>query len=297
MQRGEDTVKTKQIYKKRSQFSAVWRRLKKNKLAMLGLVILTAMILIAVCADLLADYDTAVIGQNMAERLQGPSASHWFGTDQFGRDVLARIIHGSRLSLSLSIIAMTVAVAIGSCIGAVAGYYGGRVDDVLMRLMDILLAIPPMLMSISIVAALGQSMVNLLIALAIAYIPVFARVIRSTILSIKGQEFIEAARACGTGNARIILRHIIPNAIGPIIVEATLTMGAAILIISSLSFMGLGIQPPAPEWGTMLYEGRDVIRNDPYLVIFPGAAIALAVMSLNLLGDGLRDALDPRLKN
>ena len=254
------------------------------------------MILIAVCADLLADYDTAVIGQNMAERLQGPSASHWFGTDQFGRDVLARIIHGSRLSLSLSIIAMTVAVAIGSCIGAVAGYYGGRVDDVLMRLMDILLAIPPMLMSISIVAALGQSMVNLLIALAIAYIPVFARVIRSTILSIKGQEFVEAARACGTGNARIILRHIIPNAIGPIIVEATLTMGAAILIISSLSFMGLGIQPPAPEWGTMLYEGRDVIRNDPYLVIFPGAAIALAVMSLNLLGDGLRDALDPRLK-
>ena len=150
---------------------------------------------------------------------------------------------------------------------------------------------------ISIVAALGQSMVNLLIALAIAYIPVFARVIRSTILSIKGQEFVEAARACGTGNARIILRHIIPNAIGPIIVEATLTMGAAILIISSLSFMGLGIQPPAPEWGTMLYEGRDVIRNDPYLVIFPGAAIALAVMSLNLLGDGLRDALDPRLKN
>ncbi len=183
---------------------------------------------------------------------------------------MARIIHGGRLSLSLSIISMSVAVAIGACIGAVAGYYGGRVDDVLMRLMDILLAIPPMLMSISIVAALGQSMVNLLIALAIAYIPVFARVIRSTILSIKGQEFVEAARACGTSNARIILRHIIPNAIGPIIVEATLTMGAAILIISSLSFMGLGIEPPAPEWGTMLYEGRDVIRNDPYLVIFPG---------------------------
>lgn len=285
------------VYKKRSQLSAVWGRLRKNKLAMLGLVILTVMILLAVFADVIADYDTEVIGQDMSQRLQGPSAEHWLGTDQFGRDVFARIIHGGRLSLSLSIISMGAAVVIGTLIGAVAGYYGGRVDDVLMRLMDILLAIPPMLMSISIVAALGQSMVNLLIALAIAYIPVFARVIRSSILSIKGQEFVEAARACGTSNARIIMRHIIPNAIGPIIVEATLTMGAAILVISSLSFMGLGIQPPSPEWGTMLYEGRDVIRNSPYLVIFPGVAIALAVMSLNLLGDGLRDALDPRLKN
>ena len=287
----------KQTYKKRSQVSAVWHRLKKNKLAMLGLIILCVMIGLAVFADFIADYDTVVIGQDMSQRLLTPSLEHLCGTDQFGRDVFARIIHGGRLSLSLSIISMSIAVAIGAFIGAVAGYYGGRVDDVLMRLMDILLAIPPMLMSISIVAALGQSMVNLLIALAIAYIPVFARVIRSTILSIKGQEFVEAARACGTSNARIILRHIIPNAIGPIIVEATLTMGAAILVISSLSFMGLGIEPPAPEWGTMLYEGREVIRSSPYLVIFPGIAIALSLMSLNLLGDGLRDALDPRLKN
>ena len=227
----------KQTYKKRSQVSAVWHRLKKNKLAMLGLIILCVMIGLAVFADFIADYDTVVIGQDMSQRLLTPSLEHLCGTDQFGRDVFARIIHGGRLSLSLSIISMSIAVAIGAFIGAVAGYYGGRVDDVLMRLMDILLAIPPMLMSISIVAALGQSMVNLLIALAIAYIPVFARVIRSTILSIKGQEFVEAARACGTSNARIILRHIIPNAIGPIIVEATLTMGAAILVISSLSFM------------------------------------------------------------
>ncbi len=287
----------KQTYKKRSQVSAVWHRLKKNKLAMLGLIILCVMIGLAVFADFIADYDTVVIGLDTSQRLLTPSLEHLCGTDQFGRDVFARSIHGGRLSLSLSIISMSIAVAIGAFIGVVAGYYGGRVDDVLMRLMDILLAIPPMLMSISIVAALGQSMVNLLIALAIAYIPVFARVIRSTILSIKGQEFVEAARACGTSNARIILRHIIPNAIGPIIVEATLTMGAAILVISSLSFMGLGIEPPAPEWGTMLYEGREVIRSSPYLVIFPGIAIALSVMSLNLLGDGLRDALDPRLKN
>lgn len=284
-------------YKKRSQFSIIWNRLRKNKLAMLGLAILVVMVALAVCADWIADYDTNVTGMNMAERLQTPSAKHWFGTDSYGRDVFARIIHGSRLSLSLSIFAMLAAVAIGSIIGAIAGYYGGRVDDVLMRLMDILLAIPPMLMSISIVAALGHSMVNLMIALSLAYIPVFARVIRSSILTVKGQEFIEAAKACGTSNARIILRHIIPNAIGPIIVQATLAMGSTILIISSLSFMGMGIQPPQPEWGTMLYEGRDLIRTSPYLVIFPGIAIALAVLSLNLLGDGLRDALDPRMKN
>lgn len=282
---------------KRSQVSIIWHRLRRDRMAMLGLGILIAMIVLALLADVIADYDTAVIGMNMRERLQTPSAAHWFGTDGYGRDVFARIIHGSRLSLSLSIFAMAGAVAIGSIIGAVAGYYGGRVDNLLMRLMDILLAIPPMLMSISIVAALGHSMINLMIALSLAYIPVFARVIRSTILSIKGQEFIEAARACGTGDMRIILRHIIPNAIGPIIVQATLAMGSTILIISSLSFMGMGIQPPQPEWGTMLYEGRDLIRTSPYLVIFPGIAIALAVLSLNLLGDGLRDALDPRLKN
>ena len=234
---------------------------------------------------------------NMMERLQTPSAKHWFGTDGYGRDVFARIIHGSRLSLSLSIISMLIAVAVGSMIGAISGYFGGRVDDVLMRLMDMLLAIPPMLMSISIVAALGRSMANLMLALALAYMPVFARVIRSSILSVKDQEFVEAARACGTSDARIILRHIIPNAVGPIIVQATLAMGSSILTISSLSFMGMGIQPPQPEWGTMLYEGRDLIRTSPYLVIFPGAAIAVSVLSLNLLGDGLRDALDPRLKN
>lgn len=283
--------------KSRSQVEAILFRLKKNRLAMFGLALLLIMTVLAIFADFIADYDTLVIGQNMAERLQGPSSSHWFGTDNFGRDVFARIIHGTRISLSLSIVAMFMAVAVGSLIGAIAGYYGGKIDDAIMRFMDILLAIPPILMSISIVAALGQSMVNLLIALAIAYVPVFARVIRSSILSIKDQEFIEAAKACGTGDARIIFKHIIPNAIGPIIVQATLAMGSTILIIASLSFMGLGIKPPAPEWGTMLYEGRDYLRQAPYLILFPGAAITVSVISLNLLGDGLRDALDPRLKN
>lgn len=283
--------------KARSQFVAVMMRLRKNKLAMLGLAILLFMAVIAICADLIADYETQVIAQNVSERLQGPSAEHWFGTDQFGRDVFARIVHGARISLTLSIIAMAIAVAIGAVIGAIAGYFGGLRDNILMRFMDILLAIPPMLMSISIVAALGQSMTNLLTALSIAYIPVFARVIRSSILSIKDQEFIEASRCCGSNDWHIIVKHIIPNAIGPIIVQATLAMGATILIIASLSFMGLGVKPPASEWGTMLYEGRDFLRQAPYLVLFPGAAITLSVISLNLLGDGLRDALDPRLKN
>ncbi|MBQ2991201.1 MAG: ABC transporter permease [Clostridia bacterium] len=283
--------------RKRSQLSLIWHRLRRNKLAMVGLVMMTVIIMLALCADLIADYNKVVVGMNMLERLQPPSAKHWFGTDGYGRDVFARIIHGSRLSLTLSIVSMSIAVAVGSLIGAIAGYYGGKIDDYLMRLMDMLLAIPPMLMSISIVAALGRSMVNLMLALALAYMPVFARVIRSSILSVKGQEFVEAAKACGTSDARIIMRHIVPNAVGPIIVQATLAMGSAILTISSLSFMGMGIQPPQPEWGTMLYEGRDLIRTSPYLVIFPGIAIAVSVLSLNLLGDGLRDALDPRLKN
>ena len=284
-------------FKKRSQLSLIWHRLSRNKLAMLGLLLMTVIFGLALCADLIADYDQAVVGMNIMERLQPPSAKHWFGTDGYGRDVFARVVHGSRLSLSLSIVSMAIAVAVGSLIGAISGYYGGKIDDVLMRLMDMLLAIPPMLMSISIVAALGRSMVNLMLALALAYMPVFARVIRSSILSVKGQEFVEAAKACGTSDARIIMRHIVPNAIGPIIVQATLAMGSAILTISSLSFMGMGIQPPQPEWGTMLYEGRDLIRTSPYLVVFPGLAIAVSVLSLNLLGDGLRDALDPRLKN
>ena len=291
------SVKENSAIRKRSQLSLIWHRLRRNRLAMLGLALMSTILLLAVFADVIADYDTEVIGMNMMERLQTPSAKHWFGTDGYGRDVFARIIHGSRLSLSLSIISMLIAVAVGSMIGAISSYFGGRVDDVLMRLMDMLLAIPPMLMSISIVAALGRSMANLMLALALAYMPVFARVIRSSILSVKDQEFVEAARACGTSDARIILRHIIPNAVGPIIVQATLAMGSSILTISSLSFMGMGIQPPQPEWGTMLYEGRDLIRTSPYLVIFPGAAIAVSVLSLNLLGDGLRDALDPRLKN
>lgn len=290
-------MKKKKVIKKRSQAVAILRRLRKNKLAVAGAIVLLVLILLAVFADVIADYSTDVIGQNMEERIQKPSAQHWFGTDHYGRDIFSRIVHGTRISLSLALFSMLAAVVLGAVLGAVSAYYGGTVDEIIMRIMDILMSIPPMMMSITIVAALGQSMVNLMIALSIAYIPLFARVIRSSILSIKGQEFIEAAKCCGTSDVRIILKHILPNAIGPILVQSTLAMGSVILTISSLSFIGLGVKPPQPEWGTMLYDARNLFRHQPYLSLFPGITIAITVLSLNMLGDGFRDALDPRLKN
>jgi peptide/nickel transport system permease protein len=233
----------------------------------------------------------------MGIRLMFPSLDHILGTDQYGRDEFARIIYGARISLSAGFVTVAISLTIGAIIGATSGYYGDRVDNILMRIMDVILAIPGLLMGITIVAALGTGTLNLLIALSISRIPQFARVVRSSILSIKSQEYIEAAKACGTKDSRIIAKHIIPNAIGPIIVQATLNMGTTILGIAALSFIGLGIQPPMPEWGSMLADARSQMRYYPYLVVSPGIAIVLAVMSFNLIGDGLRDALDPRLKN
>lgn len=284
-------------YKKRSQFKSVWFRFRKNRLAMFGMMILSIMILVAVFADFFADYNTDAIQQNLIQRLQSPNAEHIFGTDALGRDMFARIIFGARISLFVGLITVAISLTFGLIIGASAGYFGGWVDSVLMRLMDVFLAIPQTLMAITIVAALGGGLVNLLIALSISSIPRFSRVVRSSILSIKGQEFVEAARACGTSNRRIILKHIIPNAIGPIIVQATLNMATTVLTIASLSFIGLGVKAPMPEWGTMLAEAKDQMRYHPYLIVIPGVAIVLSVMGLNLIGDGLRDALDPRLKN
>lgn len=283
--------------KKRSQVAAVWHRFRKNRLAMTGLVLLGCMVFVAAFADLFADYEQDAVTQNMRERLQPPSREHIFGTDQYGRDIFARIIFGARISLFVGLVTISVALTGGAIIGATAAYYGGKVDNILMRIMDVFLAIPSILLAISVVAALGPGLFNLLIAMSISQMPRFARIVRSAILSIKGQEFIEAAKACGTKDSRIILVHILPNAIGPIIVQATLTMGTTILTISSLSFVGLGIQPPRPEWGSMLADGKSQMRYFPHLVVTPGVAIMMAVLSMNLIGDGLRDALDPRLKN
>ena len=290
---GKNTRETK----KRSQLQAVWFRFKKNKLAMFGLILLLIMTLIAVFAPLIADYEQDVMVQNVAIRLQTPSREHIFGTDSYGRDIFGRIIFGSRISLFVGLVTVVIALTGGALIGATAGYYGGKIDNILMRLMDILLAIPSIVLAIAVVTALGPGIINLLIALSISRIPQFARIVRSAILSVKGQEYIEAAKACGTGDGRIILKHILPNAMGPIIVQSTLNMATTILAIASLSFIGLGVKPPTPEWGSMLSEAREFMRRFPYLVVSPGVSIVVAVLSLNLIGEGLRDALDPRLKN
>lgn len=282
--------------KKKSLWVETWHRLKKSKLAMFGLYILLALIIMAVFADVIYDYDTDVIEPNYAIMLQPPSSEHWFGTDNLGRDVFARVIYGSRVSLQVSIMSIVISLIIGGGFGAVAGYYGGRVDDILMRIMDVFLAIPNMLMAIAVVASLGPSMFNLMLAIAISNIPRFARIVRASILGVKDEEFVEAARACGATNTRIIIREVLPNCMAPIIVQGSIAIASSILVIASLSFVGLGVAPPTPEWGSMLSEGRTYIRDSNYLTVFPGLAIAITSLSINLLGDGLRDALDPKLK-
>lgn len=283
--------------KKRSPWREVWQRLQRDKMAMLGLIILSFIVFLAVFADVIADYDTVVIAQNLSERLQGPSWSHWLGTDEFGRDIFARIIHGARVSLMVGALSVAIAILIGGGLGAVAGYYGGRLDNVVMRVMDIFLAVPSILLAIAIVSALGANLMNLMFAIAISSVPTYARVVRASVLTLRDQEFVEAARAIGASDSRIIFRHIIPNALSPVIVQGALGVAGAILSTAGLSFIGLGIQPPEPEWGAMLSGGRQYLRHAWHVTTFPGLTIMITILALNLLGDGLRDALDPRLKH
>ena len=287
---------TKAAPKKRSQFEEVWRRLKKNKMAMVGLAIVVFLVLLAVFADFLFDYEEIVIKQNTAIRLQGPSAEHWFGTDEFGRDILARLVHGGRISLVVGVVAVSIALVLGGTLGAISGFFGGTVDMVISRAMDILLAVPSLLLSITIVSALGPSMMNLMIAIAVSSVPGYARIVRSSVMTVRDNEFVEAAKAIGANNAQIIASHILPNCLAPIIVQVSLKVASAILSTSGLSFLGLGVKAPTPEWGSMLSGGRAYLRNAPHLTVFPGLCIMLTILSMNLLGDGLRDALDPKLK-
>ena len=265
-------------------------------MAMLGLIILIILVILALFADFIANYDTIVIKQNLAERLMPPSGKHWLGTDEFGRDIFARLIHGARVSLKVGILAISISVVVGGILGAISGYFGGVIDNVIMRVVDIFLAVPSILLAIAIVSALGPSMLNLMISISVSYVPNFARIVRASVLSIRDQEFIEAAKAIGASNSRIIMKHIIPNSLAPVIVQGTLGVAGAILSTAGLSFIGLGIQPPAPEWGSMLSGGRQYLRYAWWVTTFPGVAIMITILSLNLLGDGLRDALDPRLK-
>ena len=283
--------------KRNSPAREIWRRFKKNKAAMLGLGIFSVMVLLAVFADVICDYDTQVIAQDVANRLKAPSPDHWFGTDAYGRDIFARVVHGARISIIIGLAATVGSVCISGILGSIAGYYGGRIDNAIMRVLDTFLAIPGELLAMAIVASLGPSMTNLLIAVTIARIPPFTRVIRSSILTVIDQDYIESAIASGARDSYIIVKHILPNALGPIIIQATMGVGRMILTAAGMSFIGMGVQPPLPEWGSMLAEGRDFMRYSPYITLFPGLAIILTSLALNLLGDGLRDALDPKLKN
>ncbi len=287
----------------RSQLQEVWRRFKKNKMAMAGLIFLAFLVAVSITTvviDVVTQevfYEENVIKQDLRNKLAPPSLEHLFGTDEFGRDMLLRMAWGTRYSLFMGVIAIIFSTVFGGALGAIAGFYGNRTDNIIMRLMDILLAIPSMLLAIAIVGALGPSEFNLLLAIAISYIPTFARTVRAAVLTVREQEYIESARALGAEDSRIILKYILPNAMAPIIVQATLGVAGAILSIAGLSFLGLGIQPPTPEWGSMLSNARTYMRDSWHITLVPGMGIMLTILALNLMGDGLRDALDPRLKN
>jgi peptide/nickel transport system permease protein len=284
-----------QQYRKESAFKETWRRLKKSRTAMFGLAILFVMGSVSILADVIVPYATA-ISQDIASRLQGPSPAHWFGTDAYGRDVLARIIHGSRISLSIGFIATFFALIAGTVLGSISGYFGGRLDDIITRIIDVFMTIPTILLALAIVSALGPGITNLVLAISISRVPAFVRLIRSEVLGLMNQEYVEAAKAGGSKDAMIILKHILPNCMGTIIVQTTMSIAQMILQAAGLSFLGMGVSAPQPEWGYMLSEAREYMRSAAYLMVFPGACICLATLSLNLLGDGLRDALDPRLK-
>ncbi len=277
-----------------SLWASAMRRFFRNKTAVVGLILLTIFILSAIFAPLLTPYSPTQ--RDYRTRLQAPSAQHLLGTDYLGRDLLTRIIYGARVSLQVGLISVGIALIVGVVLGSLAGYFGGTLDLLIMRGIDIMLAFPSILLAIAIMAILGPSLSNAMLAIGIVAIPQYARIVRSSVLSIKGNEFVEAANALGLSNTRIIFRHVLPNCLAPIIVQATLGVATAILDAAGLSFLGLGAQPPTPEWGAILAECRPYLRNAPWTVAFPGLAIVLVVLALNLLGDGLRDALDPRLK-
>lgn len=282
--------------KKRGQAAEVWHQLKKNKGAMLGLVLIIAIVLSTIGANLLLDYETQVIGMNVQERLQGPSLKHLMGTDDMGRDIFLRILYGAKYSLSVGVVAVFIAVLIGVPLGAFAGYFGGILEDIIMRVTDIFAAVPNILMAIVVVSALGQGMGNLMLAVGLCSIPQFVRITRASVLTVRDQEYVEAARAVGRSELEIIFGHVLPNCLSPIIVQTTLRIASAIITAAALSYLGLGVVPPAPEWGAMLSYGRNFIRGYSYMTLFPGLAIMITVLALNLLGDGLRDALDPKLR-
>ena len=277
-----------------SLFLDTMRRLRKNGLALLGLFLIAAFAFMAIFAEQIAPFDP--IAQDWTSIQQAPSRKHLLGTDELGRDLLSRIIFGARISMTIGVVSVSIGLLFGVAFGLLAGYFGGILDSILMRVMDIMLAVPYVLLAIAIVAILGPGLWNTMIAIGIVTIPQFTRIVRSSVIEIKTSTYVQAARAVGAGNIRIMLRHILTNSLSPIIVQSTLTVASAILNAAALGFLGLGAQPPRPEWGVMLSDGRLLLLVSPWIVSFPGVAIMLSVLGFNLLGDGLRDALDPRLR-
>jgi peptide/nickel transport system permease protein len=284
------------IYKKRSQFSEVWSRLKQQKVAMISLAGIIILVLIAVFADVIANYDTKAIAQNVMEKLQEPSAKHWFGTDGYGRDYFARIIHGVRTAMLMGVFASLVSIIVSTLLAVFAAYFGGKSDMIIMRAMDVLSSIPSLIISIAIVAGLGNGLWQLVVALAAGSIAPNVRMIRSVALGVSKMEYIEAAVAQGASTGRIMTKYIFPNIISIVIIQATQMVGGNILFGASLSFIGLGIKPPRPEWGVMLSQGMSNMQLHPFLVIIPGVAIVITSLVIMTFGDCLRDAYDPHLK-
>ncbi len=278
-----------------SQRREVGRALVANKLAAVALVVLGLVVLAAVFGHDLAPYGPNDV--NVLDRLQAPGVHHWFGTDELGRDVFSRVLVAARVSLQVGLVAVGIALTCGVLLGLVAGFYGGWVDDVVMRVMDMLFAFPAILLAIAILAVLGPGSVNAMIAIGIVYTPIFARITRAGVLSAREEVFVRAARSIGASDARLLRLHVLPNALAPLIVQTSLSLAFAILSEAALSFLGLGVQPPDPSWGRMLYEGRDFIQQAWWMGVFPGLAIFLTVLSFNLVGDALRDALDPRQRS
>lgn len=280
----------------RSMAQMTWHRLLKNKGAVVGMIFIVVLVGAAVAAGFLYDYDLDIVRMVASDSRRPPSAAHWFGTDTMGRNIFARVLYGARYSLIIGVGSVMLGLVVGMILGALAGFYGGVIDQLVMRANDILYSIPNIMTATVIVSVLGTSTVNLLIALAISSASSFARITRAQVMTIRGQEYIESANAMGLPTWKIILRHIIPNCLSPIIVQVTLSIGSTIIAASSLSFLGVGIPSPMPEWGAMLSDARGEIRNCGWMCVFPGLAIMFTVLALNLLGDGLRDALDPKLK-
>lgn len=280
--------------KKKGMYQTAFRRLRRNKLAMAALTFLLVLAVLSILAPWIAPYHYAQ--QDYDVVLELPSAAHWLGTDNLGRDMFSRILYGGRISLSIGLISVGISSMCGIILGALAGYYGGRTDMVIMRFLDIFQAVPGILLSITISATLGPGIMNCMIAIGISSIPGYARMMRGSILGVRSMEYIDGARAINASDAHIITRYIIPNTLAPTLVQMTMGVASAITMAATLSFIGLGVRPPAPEWGAMLSGGRNYFRDYPHLVIVPGIVIMLTILALNILGDGLRDALDPKQK-